>query len=844
MKTIMIASIVLTLGCASAPAPARAPATVPAPVPAPVTHASPLAPPSPAEVVPPFQTAELIKWGPLPEGTPHGERQHDYDLTHQSIRVRFDWPRHAVIGSTTLHIKTSGVPLTTASFDAMDMTFSGVRDGRGRKLPYSYKDGSITVRFPRPVRDSTQVVIDYQTLKPRSGIYFVDRVHYLWTQGESETTRFWVPTYDYPNDRTTWEMYITTAANEKALSNGRLADSRKTARGVEWHWVLDKPASTYLMMIAAGPYVVLNDHWEDIPVDYWVYPDSVQAGWRGFGMTPRAIEVFSKKTGVRYPWNKYDQDVAPDFIFGGEENVTATTQNDDAILHPAWAEPQANADRLVAHELSHQWYGDLLTTKTWADIWLNEGFATFMEQIFREEDKGKDEGDWGRLTAQQQLIQADREARRPLVYDRWVKDPQELFDNHVYPGGATRLQMLRHQLGDSLFWASMHRYTVDHMYGNVTSADLQRAFEETTGKSFEQFFKKWVYGAGFPAFHVKYDWKADTKQLTISAEEVQPRDSLTGLFDVDVDVQALTDNGAVNDVVHVRNGTGSAILLLPSAPRSIRWDKGGWLLGVTDFPRPTVMLAYQLQHDDDVIGRAEAVSLLRARTAQPEAVAALVDAAQHDKFWAVRPRALGALQDLTSDSTARAALLAATRDPDARVRQTAASLLGEFGESVRTRLKQLATSDSSLFVRGAAVGALARNAGNEAMPVVQAFLGQNSWQDMLRGRALNALNFINTPEAYTTLLPYITTGNSRNARTISIPILVRKAAPLNKQTELAKTLEPLLDDADFQVRTAAAEALGSLGQQSSVAALETRAKIEADIRVLGALQQAIAKLNK
>ena len=162
MKTFMIATIVLTLGCASAPAPAPAPT----PVPAPVTQT----PPSPAAVVPPFQTAELIKWGPLPEGTPHGERQHDYDLTHQSIRVRFDWSRHAVIGSTTLHIKPSGAPLTTASFDAMDMTFSGVRDGRGRNLSYNYRDGSITVHFPRPVRDSTQVVIDYQTVKPRSGI--------------------------------------------------------------------------------------------------------------------------------------------------------------------------------------------------------------------------------------------------------------------------------------------------------------------------------------------------------------------------------------------------------------------------------------------------------------------------------------------------------------------------------------------------------------------------------------------------------------------------------------------------------------------------------------------------
>ncbi|HEX6558830.1 MAG TPA: M1 family aminopeptidase, partial [Longimicrobiales bacterium] len=686
------------------------------------------------------------------------------------------------------------------------------------------------------------ITLDYRTVKPRSGVYFIDRVHYIWTQGETEANRFWVPTYDYPNDRTTWEMYITTPANEKALSNGRLAGSRKVPGGIEWHWVLDKPASTYLMSIATGPYVVLNDHWEDVPVDYWVYPDSVQAGWRGFGATPRAVGVFSRKTGVKYPWAKYDQSVAPDYIFGGMENVTATTQLDDGILHPQWAEPQANSDGLVAHELGHQWYGDLLTTKTWAHIWLNEGFATFMEQIFREEDKGKDEGAWDRMGAQDQVIGADRNARRPLVFDRWVNDPFELFfSGHIYPKGATVMQMLRHQLGDSLFWSAMHRYTIDHMYGNVTSEDLQHAFEQTTGRNFDRFFKEWVYGAGLPAFRVSYEWNADSRALTLHAEEVQPRDSLTGSFDVDVDVEVLTDAAPVRDVVKVRNGTGTLNMTLSGAPRSIRWDKGGWLLDVTDFPRPTVMLAYQLGHDDDVIGRAEAVSLLRRRVSQPEAVSALAGAAQTDRFWGVRQRAVSALQAVTSDATARAAVMAASQDADARVRQSAAAVLGGFGAPARARLTELATSDASYYVRGTAVTALARNAGAEAMPTIQTLLGQNSWQDLLRTAAITAIGFLSTPEAYTTLLGYITPASSQNARVTAINILPRKAQ--GKEAELAKTLEPLLSDNDFQVRIAVAQALGQLAQASSVPVLEARAKIEAESRVLGVIQQALARIK-
>lgn len=835
---IAVLSLVALAACTHTPAPAPPPApiVVPAPTPEPA--------PSPAEVVPPFQTADLIKWGPLPEGEAHGERQHNYDLTHQLIRVRFDWKRHAVIGTTTLHIKATGAPLTDVSFDAVDMTFSSVRDGRGRTLAHTYKDGSITVKFPTPVKDSAQIVLAYQTVNPRTGIYFIDRVHYLWTQGETEQTRFWVPTYDYPNDRTTWEMYITTDANEKALSNGKLAGSRNVANGVEWHWVLAQPASTYLMSISTGPYVVLNDHWEDIPVDYWTYPDSVAAAWRGFGATPRAVGVYSKKTGVRYPWAKYDQSVAPDYIFGGMENVTATTQNDDGILHPAWAEPQANADGLMAHELGHQWYGDLLTTKTWAHIWLNEGFATFMEQIFREEDRGQDEGAWDRMGAQDQVVNADRNARRPLVFDRWRNDPFELFfSGHIYPKGATVLQMLRHQLGDSVFWAAMHKYTVDHMYGNVVSADLQRAFEQVSGRNYHQFFNDWVYQAGMPAFRVRYDWNATTRQLTLNAEQVQPRDSLTGFFDVDVDVQVLTDAGLANAVALVRAGTGALTMSLPSAPRSIRWDKGGWLLDVTDFPRPTVMLAYQLAHDDDVIGRAEAVALLRTRTAQPEALSALADASKGDAFWGVRQRAVQALNVAARQAVAHDALLAATRDTDARVRASAAQALATAeGTDVPARLSELASGDPSYFVRGSAIIALARSAGPAALPAIQSMLAQDAWQDQLRASAVNALGFVDMPEAYTTLLNYIKPPINQNTRTTAIAMLQRKAK--GHEAELAKALEPLLNDPFFQVRAQVADVLGRLGQASSLPALEARAKVEAESRVLGPIQQAIAAIKK
>jgi aminopeptidase N len=598
------------------------------------------------------------------------------------------------------------------------------------------------------------------------------------------------------------------------------------------------------MTAVTGNYAVLRDQWRDVPVNYWTYPDSIEAARRGFGATPRMVEVFSEKTKIPYPWVKYDQIVAPDYIFGGMENVTATTQDDDGILHPAWAEPQANAEGLVAHELGHQWYGDLVTLADWADAWLNEGFATFMEQINRETAHGVDEGALDRLDAQRATIMADARTRRPLVWNRWKVDPLELFlSGHIYPRGASVLQMLRHQLGDSTFWSAMHAYTVKHAYGNVVSADLRDAFERATKRDFHRFFDQWVYGAGVPQFQVSYRYDSTTRRLTLNATQVQPVDSLTELFDADVDVAVLTDRGPVRSVVPVRGKTTSASLMLPAPPRAIRWNVGSWLLEVHDFPRPTVMLAYQLAHDDDVTGRIEAVELLRERRGETKAAAALASAARGDRFWGVRERAAEALAEF-ADSSALAALLDASADRDARVRQAAAASLGTFRDArAAGRLRELATHDSSLFVRGAALRGYATLDSTAALPVIRDALRRDSWLDVERVSALRALSTLHEPEAWSMIRPYLGFSATRYARQAAIAALVAQAKRTGREADAAAAIAPVLNAPDFYSRAAAAEALGTLGQRSSAAALEARRGVESESRVINTIDAALAAIR-
>jgi aminopeptidase N len=843
---LLAALAVIAAACGGAPTPAPAPA--PAPTPVGVTPAAPATPDTMRSyAVPAFRSDAMITWGPLPPGTPHPERARIYDLQHQVVHVRFDWPRHAVVGSTTIRVAALDKPLTAIPLDAVGMTIQKVSAPNGARLKYDYDGSTHTVKLPgtlRP-RSNTTFVVDYEAVRPKKGAYFIDRRHVVWTQGETEDNRYWVPTWDFPNDKTTWEFYIRTDTNEKALSNGALrGQPRRVGNQLEWHWVLDQPNSTYLMTAVTGDYVVLQDKWRNVPVGYWTYPDSVEATWRGMGKTPRMIELFSNKTGVDYPFAKYDQVNAPDYIFGGMENVTATTQADDDILHPAWAEPQANAEGLVSHELGHQWYGDYLTTRDWSHIWLNEGFATFMEETWTEFGMGADEGAMDRLGAHQQTIAADRAARRPLVYNRWVTDPLELFfSGHIYPKGATVLQMIRHQLGDSLFWRGMNRYTVQHAKGNVVSDDLRAAFEQVSGRDFKPFFDKWVYGAGFPVFQVSYSYDSSAHRVTIDAREVQQRDSLTGYFDPDVDVEILTDGAPVRGVVQVRNGAGRESFTVASAPRSIRWDKGNWLLDLTDFPRPTVMLAWQLAHDDDVVGRVEAVDLLAKRTDELVARRALI-AATRDAAHAVRARAVGALRSQAGAPMVADAILTASRDSDARVRQAALKALVDVHSAAAVaRAREAATSDPSLINRGSALLTLAALDGNAALDVVKSALASDSWLDLSRTQAVTALGTIDSPTSLPTLMRYIGAGTARNTRVAAIDALTARAA--GHEAEVAAAIEPLLNvDDDIFVRIEAAGALGELKQQSSIAALEARRKVEAESRVINTIDAALAAIRK
>src|SRR5258707_13065529 len=313
-------------------------------------------------------------------------RNRDYDLQHSKIALRFDVEQKKVIGDVThtLAILRDGTP--KIAFDSVGLTIQSVTVN---KAPAKFESTASKLIVPLPAAahsgDKFDVDIRYEG-KPAKGLYFIlpdrdypDRPKQIWPQGESEDTRYSLPTYDYPNDRLTTETILTVPASWITVANGKLISVTDAAGGMKtWTWRESLPSSTYLITVVAGEFEEVKDSWHGIPVTYYAPRGRADRIPINYGRTPAMIDLFSKKLGVDYPWEKYAQSMVDDFVAGGMENSSATTNTSSSLKHPGLApELPTDHDPLLSHELGHQGFGDLVTCQDWGNIWLNEGFATF-----------------------------------------------------------------------------------------------------------------------------------------------------------------------------------------------------------------------------------------------------------------------------------------------------------------------------------------------------------------------------------------------------------------------------------------------------------------------------------
>ncbi len=664
-------------------------------------------------------------WAPK-KGPYNPERTKKHDLLHTKLELRPDWQKQYMYGVATLTLKPYFYPQNTLQLDAKGFDIKSIElvDEKTKKraaLKYDYDNYRLNIQLDKTYtrNDKYTLVIDY-TAKPNElptggseaitsdkGLYFINadgtepnKPKQIWTQGETESNSRWFPTIDSPNERCTEEIYLTVEQKYVTLSNGTLQYSKMNKDGTRTdYWKQDQPHAPYLFMIAVGEHTVVKDKWQNVEVNYYVEPAYAKYAKDIFGRTPEMIEFFSNKLNYKFPWDKYSQIIVRDFVSGAMENTTAVTfyekvQMDDRELI------DDNSDDIIAHELFHHWFGDLVTTESWANLPLNESFANYSEYLWFEHKLGADEADYhGQNEAEQYFAEAESK-REPLIRYQYL-DREDMFDSHSYAKGGRILHMLRKYVGDEAFFTALNLYLNKNKYSDVEIHNLRLAFEEVTGEDLNWFFNQWFLAAGHPDLAVSHTYENGKVYLDVT----QRQDSAyTPIYRLPVKVDIWTNGQRTSHDVTITQAKQTIELPAAAKPDLVLFDSETQLLGKVEHPKTTEEQVFQFYNTSKYLARYEAFNgifeVVKAQEEEKGSKAATAD--NRDRMFA-NPK----LKQMAQD---------ALNDKFWVIRQMAVRNLnayqGEAAAEFEAKLKQMAATDPRSYVRAEAISTLASWKGN------------------------------------------------------------------------------------------------------------------------------------
>lgn len=790
---------------------------------------TPTPPPLPRPATRPFPPAQYIP-------------AHDYDQRNIKLDLRFDWEQEQAIGTATIALAPTVKDLRRVDFDAAYMTIASAALASGAPLKFEYdatreRLSVFLDRAYQPAEELT-VIVSYHTNQPSAdkrgggGLTFIKprpddptRPRQIWSQGEAETNHLWFPSFDHPNDFASSEIIATVEKPLSVVSNGKLLSVKENADGTRtFDWKIDDPHATYLTSIIVGEFAPVTGDYVGIPIVTNVYANEVEEGKVTAARLPAMVQFFSEKTGVKYPYAKYAQTTVRDFG-GGMENISATTQTDN-MIHDARYELDATSDGLQSHELAHQWFGDYLTCRSWSDIWLNESFATYFQAMWDEHNLGRDDFLYSDVRANQEAYyQAwGRGQRRPIV-TRHYANPDAVFDIYAYPRGGAVLHMLRTWLGEDNWWRSINYYLTKHAHQPVETAQFRIAIEETTGQPMDWFFDEWLYKMGHPIFRVTQDYDATKKELTLKVTQEQRPDPESqypqvGFFQTPVDIEIGTASSTRVDRVRIEAKEEQTFkFTVDSEPLLVSFDHGDTLIKELIFNKTIGQLQYQLAHDQDVLGRIWALQQLTPRMKDEKTsaadrdaiVKAVSEALTKDKFWGVRLEAaapLGGMKEATD------ALLAATKDPNARVRARAVTSLGASKDPALAETYLKLINDQSYGVIKAAALALGQSKTTGAYDSLLKLIEAQSWRDTIKASALSGLAALGDKRALELGFKYYVAGNRPAVRAAALSVLGSTGKDDPRVFPILSTLlTEAADKRNFGLFSGAAEAIIALGDE-------------------------------
>ncbi len=756
-------------------------------------------------------------------------RDREIDVLHVKLEIDPDFEARTLSGTATTTFAPIAKPLQQLRLDAVELNVETVEASSPIEA-WDVGDSAITITFADPIDPDveTWVKVTYDA-EPRHGWYFrTEEMGYpagddhFWTQGEPERHRHWFPGYDFPNERFTSEVTCRVPEGMTVLSNGRLVEERQEGDKAVFHWRQEQEHVNYLISVVGGHFNRLESNYGELPLAFLTPPSEFAVAENSFRDTAEILPFLEKEIGVKFPWAKYYNICVTDFIAGGMENTSLTTLTTRTLFSDE-SENLRSSHRLDAHEIAHQWFGDLLTCKDWSQLWLNEGFATYYTHLYEEEKFGTDDMLYGLWLDGEKILSNKDE--KPIVW-REFNDPMEQFDYRAYPKGSWVLHMLRSQLGADLFRKCITAYVERNRNRNVVTQDLVTVFEELSGRSWDEFFDQWIYHGGEPELKVAYAWDQKRGQAKLTVSQTQRVSDKVLLFDFPLPVRFIDEKDGVHEhTIRIHEKSEDFFFGLPTKAKIVRIDPELTVLAKIDFTPPNPLLFAQLENAEDAIGRVLAVKILGGKKDR-QSVEKLKTALTEDKFFAVRIEAAKALAK-THSPESLAALNDSLQQPDARVRkEVAASLAKFYNDDAFTSLMRIAEEETNPEIAADALVALGKFPQDSVQPTLLASLERDSFRHLLATAAIQSLRLQASPEAVPPVMKHLQ-ANESSFPTSDFGRALDALAYLSRNLEAEKREEPrlfiaaYLDHPKEDLRRDAISALGTLEDTRSLGALQT-----------------------
>lgn len=663
------------------------------------------------------------------------------DLLHTKLKVNFDWENQQLNGEAYLTLRPYFYATDSLTLDAKAMDIHSVRqnDGKSMELAYTYDGQFLRIVLPKEYNRTEQynIYIKY-TAKPEEvkqegssaissakGLYFinhdgVDKNKHMeiWTQGETEASSAWFPTIDSPNEKTTEEIYITVKDKYTTLSNGLLVESTPNENGTRTdYWKMDQPHSPYLFMMAVGEFAVVKDTWKkkdssEIEVSYYVEKKFEPHARAIFGKTPKMIKHFSELLGVEYPWAKYSQVVVRDYVSGAMENTSATIHGE--FLYQTKREIiDGGNESIIAHELFHHWFGDLVTCESWSNLPLNESFANYSQFLWDDFEHGRMEADMNAYGEMEGYFMSAQQGGHVDMIRFDYKSKEDMFDGHSYNKGGRILNMLRSYVGDDAFFASLKLYLTENAHKSAEIHDLRLAFEETTGEDLNWFFNQWFLSSGHPVLKYEQEYNAETKKLTVSITQKQDTEKWP-VYKLPIYIDIYVGGKPRREMVWVENVENTFEFNASSEPNLVNIDAKKVLLAKKTDKKSLEQSVYQLNHAGLWLDKKEAIDKC-GKSSDPSAVEAIINAL-NQPFWNVKTMAMSKIKK------------AAQAKP----------------EVVKNKLKTLAIEDNNPKVRAKAIKTLMKYFSNDKSLISAYEIGLKDSSYRVMGTALAGVTSIDS----------------------------------------------------------------------------------------------------